>query len=95
MDQQMDVRMNGQMDGSMASADVITEQYIYDELLTEILNFYIQIRGYAFTTKWMEDLKKRKVYKNQKVSEIKYKTQMWNCNKLIITIFPTKYIIFI
>ena len=52
-----------------SSVDVITEQYIYDELLTEILNFYIQIRGYAFTTKWMEDLKKKR-----KVSKIK-KTQ--------------------
>ena len=42
-----------------SSADVITDQYLYDELLTEILNFYIQIRGYAFTTKWMEDFKQK------------------------------------
>ena len=37
------------------------------------------------------DLKKKttKVYKNQTISEIKYKIQTWNCNQLIITIFPT------
>ena len=37
------------------------------------------------------DLKKNKtkVYKNQTISEIKYKIQTWNCNQLIITIFPT------
>ena len=58
-----------------SSADVITEQYIYDELLTEILNFYIQIRGYAFTTKWMEDLKKKQKKSLQKSKSLRNKIQ--------------------
>ena len=49
---------------------------------------HLQLSGWRIFKK-----NKRKVYKNQKVSEIKYKIQTWNCNQLIITIFPTIYII--
>ena len=60
---------------TLCSTEIITEQYVYDELLNEILKFCIQIRGFAFTSKWMEDFKKKKKKNLQKTKSLRNKIQ--------------------